>query len=80
MHERCLADPDLSEVDHYTVQFASSDDGSRTPTLYFVDGMKLHDFDALDVMVQETYAIWNEILDERDTAARRGTGTSGPLI
>lgn len=80
MHERCLADPDLSEVDHCIVQFASLDDGSRTPTLYFADGMELHDFDALDAMVQETYAIWNEVLEERDAAARRGTGTSGPLI
>lgn len=80
MHERCLADPDLSEVDLCIVQFASSDDGSRTPTLHFPDGMELFDFDALDAMVQETYALWNEVLEERDDATRRGTGTSGPLI
>lgn len=80
MHERCLADPDLSEVDHCITQSASLDDGSRMPTLYFPDGMELYDFDTLDAMVQETYAIWNEVLEERGATARRGTGTSGPLI
>ena len=80
MHERCLADPDLNDVDHCIIQFASSDDGSRSPTLFFANGVELYDFDALDGMVQETYALWNEVLEERDAATRRGTGTSGPLI
>jgi len=80
MHERCLADPDLSDVDFCIVQFTTADDGSRTPTLHFPLDLTLFDFDALDAMVQETYAIWNEVLEERDAATRRGTGTSGPLL
>lgn len=80
MHERFMADPDLSEVEMCIVQFASQDNGDRTPVLYFADGLELHDFDALDAMVQETYAIWNEVLEERDAEARRGTGTTGPLL
>jgi hypothetical protein len=81
MHERCLADPDLVDIGLCIIQFASSDDGSRSPKLYFDNGIDLLDFKTLDLMVQETYAIWREILEERETdTRRRGTGTHGPLI
>jgi hypothetical protein len=80
MHERFIADPDLDGIEPCIVQFDSSDDDGRTPILHFIDGIDLLDFDTLDAMIQETYAIWNEVLEERNAAKRRGTGTSGPLL
>ena len=80
MRERCLADPDLSDVDLCIFQFTTLEDGNRKPNLYFPDGMELFGFDALDVMVQETYAMWNEVLEDRVATTRRGTGTHGPLL
>lgn len=80
MHERCIADPDLSDVGLCILQFALTEKGERLPKLHFADGIDLFNFDALDAMVRETYAMWHEILGERDDITRRGTGTSGPLL
>jgi hypothetical protein len=38
------------------------------------------DFETLDAKVQETYAIWHEVLEQREAQSRRGTGTRGPLL
>lgn len=80
MHERFIADPDLNGIEPCIMQFDSLDEGARKPILHFIDGIALMEFDMLDAMIQETYAIWNEVLEERDAATRRGTGTSGPLL
>ncbi len=80
MHQRFIADPDLDGIEPCILQFDSSAAGARTPILHFIDGIDLLDFGTLDAMIQETYAIWNEMLDELDAATRRGTGTSGPLL
>jgi hypothetical protein len=84
MHERIrAADPDFDDVELGIVQFGtdSRDPHLRVPVLYTAGDVKLFDFDTLDAMVQETYAIWSEILDEREAdTRRRGTGTRGPLI
>lgn len=80
MRERFIVDPDLDGIRPCIVQFDTSDDGMRTPILQFSDGIEMFEFNRLDAMVQETYAIWNEILEERDQATRRGTGTTGPLL
>lgn len=57
MHERFVADPDLDGVCPCIVQFASGDDGTRTPVLYFTEGIALLSFDTLDAMAQETYDV-----------------------
>lgn len=62
------------------VQFGSGNDDVRTPVLHFAEQIELLDFDTLDAMIQETYVLWQEVVDERDAAMRRGTGTSGPLL
>jgi hypothetical protein len=82
MHERIrVADPDLADVGLCIIQFQSLDDGARAPALHFADRVELLSFETLDQMVQETYAIWHEVLEERDAdTRRRGTGTHGPLI
>lgn len=71
MHERFIADPDLDGVRPCIVQFGSGNDDARIPSLHFPEGIELLDFDTLDAMIQETYAIWGEVLDERDAATRR---------
>jgi hypothetical protein len=83
MHERIrAADPDFAEVELGILQFGvSSDDRKiRMPRLFTAHDVALFDFDAIDAMVRETYQIWREILEEREAEARRGTGTTGPLI
>jgi hypothetical protein len=80
MHERFIADPDLDGIEPCIVQFDSLEGGERKPLLHFIDGIELLSFETLDAMIQETYAIWNEVLEEREAATRRGTGTSGPLL
>lgn len=80
MHERIrAADLDYADVALGIFQFVNSDEGPRAPRLFLDEGLTLLDFEALDMMVRETYAIWHEVLEEREAAARRGTGT-GPLI
>jgi hypothetical protein len=84
MHERIrVADPDFAEVELAIMQFGvdGDDKRKRVPKLFTAAGVSLFDFDALDMMVRETYEIWQEILTERDVEARRrGTGTSGGMF
>lgn len=80
MHERFNADPDLDGVSPCIVQFDTESDGTRTPVLHFSDSVELLDFDTLDAMIQETYAIWQEVLEERDATQQRRTGTGGSLL
>lgn len=84
MHERIrVADPDFAEVELAIMQFGIDRDNKlkRVPKLYTAAGVSLFDFDALDLMIRETYEIWQEILTEREAdGRRRGTGTTGGLF
>jgi hypothetical protein len=82
MHQAIrVADPDLAEVRLGIFQFESGDDDARMLKLHTDDGVQLYEFDELDEMIRETYAIWAEVLGEREAEVRRrGSGTRGPLI
>jgi len=81
MHERIrVADPDFADVGLCIIQFGC-EDNRRIPIHYSADGLTLIPFDGLDQMVRETYAIWQEVLEEREAnIRRRSSGTHGPLI
>lgn len=82
MHERIrVADPDFAAVRLAIIQFQDDGQGVRKPRLYFDSEESLFTFHDLQDMIEETYSIWIEVLEEREAdVRRRGTGTSGPLI
>jgi hypothetical protein len=77
-----VADPDLSGVQLGIFQFEPPvDDGVRPLRLHTDQGVPLFGFDELDEMIRETYAIWAEVLGDREAEARRrGSGARGSLI
>lgn len=81
MHERIrVADPDLAEVGLAIIQFENAEKGPRKPSIH-LEGDSLFNFDELAEMTRETYAIWEEVLDERDEETRRrAAGTKGSLL
>jgi hypothetical protein len=80
MHERIrVSDPDFADVRLAVFQFANSKEGPRTAKAYFADDLELFDYSTMDEMVRETYAIWTEILEEREAAARKAAGL-GPIF
>jgi hypothetical protein len=81
MHERIrLADEDFAHVRLAIMQFKNTPTGKREVIPHFDEGVPLWGFEALDEMIRETYALWTEILTERETEERgRGSGTTGPL-
>ena len=81
MHERIrVADPDFSEVALGIFQFLTPKTGPRRPHMYIDDGIRLFSFEELDRMVRETYAIWQEICEERAERARRSVSSPGGLF
>jgi hypothetical protein len=76
------ADPDLAGVQLGIFQFeAPDDDGERPIRLHTDEAVTLFGFYELDEMIRETYAIWAEVLGERELQMRRrGAGSRGPLI
>ena len=76
-----VADPDFSNVGLVIFQFKEMADGTRSVVPYFDRGVTLFTFEQLDTMVRETYALWLEVLEEREADARRASsGRKGPLI
>jgi hypothetical protein len=82
MHQAIrVADPDLEQVQLGIFQFESVIDGSRLLRLHTDEGVSLYEFTELDEMIRETYAIWAEVLGEREAEARRrGSESRGPLL
>lgn len=82
MHERIRAvDPDYAAVGFGIFQFGDLTEGQRKPVVHSDEGVELFSLDQMEAMVEATYALWREILAERDEdARRRGTGTTGPLL
>jgi hypothetical protein len=80
MHERIrVADPDYADVELGIIQFEDGGSGRRRARLFNAGSQSLFGFDALSQMVQQTYGLWREVLEERAATARR-TGTGGPLF
>lgn len=82
MHERIrVLDPDFQDARLAIIQFNSSDDGRRIPSVYLDDDVELFNFDELEQMVRETYDDWIMVLNERDEELRRKAGgMRGSLI
>ena len=81
MHERIrAADEDFADVRLTIVQFGDPSDDRRAVRLHTDEGIELYSREDLEQMVASTYAMWREVLEERERKARgRATGT-GPLI
>lgn len=74
-----MADPDFSDVRFGIVRFARESveqDGKsmRPATLYPDDHVSYYSYSELEAMIEETYAIWNEVLLGRIDSARRFGG------
>ena len=82
MHERTsAADPDYEGVDLAIFQFGDMDTDQRNPVLHTDQGVTLLSLDELDAMISTTYALWQEVCEERDMETRRqATGTNGSLL
>ena len=82
MHERIrAADPDFASVRFGIIQFGDVDGDQRTPRIHVDDGIELFRYEAMETMVSETYDLWREVCEERETEMRRkASGESGPLI
>jgi len=80
MHQRIrAADPDYAHVEFGVFQFTK--DRNRHPILHTEDGVDLFSFDELESMVSVTYALWQDVCENRqDDPQRRGTGTDGLLL
>jgi hypothetical protein len=80
MHERIrVPDPDFAEARLAIVQFAKGDGGSRTIRMFDAAEVKLFSFDQLNEMIDETYKIWIEVLQERADDDRKRAGGSNPM-
>jgi hypothetical protein len=82
MHEHIRAgDPDYEEVGLAIFQFGDEADGRRAPILHTDDGIGLIPLAELEAMVSATYALWQEVAEQRDVdTRRRAGGARGPLI
>jgi hypothetical protein len=81
MHERIrAADADFEDVAMAVVQFALSEKGPREPIFHLDEGVTRFSFEELDMMVRETYEMWNEVCEERAAETRRRAGGTGDLL
>lgn len=75
MHERIrVPDPAMAEVRLGIFQFDQTPGGGRVLRMHTDLGVELYSYDQLDQMVSETYAIWQEILEDREAETRRRAG------
>lgn len=78
MHERIrAADADFANVELAIIQFDDTDKQKRVARPYFASGVDLYSFEALDLMVRETYEIWREVLAEREREERPARSAAG---
>ena len=82
MHERIRAgNPDNASVQFVVLQFANTNCDVRSVILHPDDGIELFSFEQLDRMVTETYELWREVCEERESATRRAAaGLVGSLL
>ncbi|CAN7575157.1 type VI toxin-antitoxin system SocB family DNA replication inhibitor toxin [Neorhizobium sp. LjRoot104] len=78
MHERIrAADADFAEVNLGIVRFVDNDENGRSVQTYSDAGVDLYSLDELEMMVAETYRIWQEVHEERVAETRRKTSSGG---
>lgn len=84
MHERIrVTDPDFAQARLVIAQFGKGESNSRTIRVFDEAQVDLFSFDQLNEMIDETYRIWIEVLQEREDQARRkptGTKSDGLLV
>jgi hypothetical protein len=82
MHEHIrLANPDFSQARLGILQFGDMVEDQRPVKLWTDAGIALYGFDELDGMVRETYDIWREVSEARESETRRkSAGGYGPLF
>lgn len=81
MHERIrAADEDYAEIRLTIAQFHKPEEGRRAVRLYTDEAIELYSREELEFMVASTYAMWRDVLEERDREARRRATGTGPLI
>ena len=82
MHEHIrTGDPDYERVHLAIFQFGATEDGVRSPILHTDKNVKLIALTELEAMISATYALWQEICQERELEVRRRAGGSrGPLL
>lgn len=82
MHEHIRnADPDYEAVRLAIFQFGDAVDDARAPIMHTDENIELIGLTDLEAMVSATYALWQEVCQERELEARRrASGTRGPLI
>src|ERR1700731_2721901 len=78
MHERIrVQDPDFSEAKLIICQFGKKENRERYIRTFDVQDSGLFTVDELTAMIDETYRLWIEILEERVEEARKShTGTN----
>jgi hypothetical protein len=78
MHERIrVPDPDFADSRLLVVQFGRADLSKRVIRLFEPTDSGLFGFDELNEMIDETYRLWIEVLEERaDEMRRKPTGTT----
>lgn len=80
MHERLrVADPDFQDARLLITQFKKTGKWSRHMAMHDAADCKLFSENQLNEMISVTYAIWAEVLAEREQAARRASGGTNPM-
>ncbi len=80
MHERIrVPDPDFADSRLLVIQFGRADDAKRAIRLFESADSGLFSFDELNEMIDETYRLWIEVLEERADEMRKKPTGSTPL-
>ena len=80
MHERIrVPDPDFANSKLLIAQFEKAEKGQRTIRTFEAVDSDLYSFDDLNNMIDETYRLWIEILEEREGEARKKSIGSTPM-
>jgi hypothetical protein len=80
MHERIrVPDPDFADSRLLVVQFGKGDDSKRVIRQFEPTESGLFSFDELNEMIDETYRLWIEVLEERADEMRKKPTGSTPL-
>jgi hypothetical protein len=76
-----VANPDFAEARLGILQFGDMVEDQRPVKFWTDTGIALYGFDELDQMVRETYDIWREVSEARESETRRkSAGGYGPLF
>lgn len=78
MHQQIrMTDPDFYDANLAIVRFPQVDKVTRSILPYFVNDDDLYSLSELNAMIDETYSIWMEVLDERRTSEPKRAAGGG---